>query len=761
MTDPILADLNPQQLEAVTAPDGPMLIVAGAGSGKTRVITRRIAHLVRNRGVHPGAIFAATFTNKAADEMRQRVAKMLGEHSPAAFHISTFHSMCARILRREHKAAGLASNFTICDERDQVSAIRHVIRQMGLSDKDVKPGDAQDRINQCKIRMLGPDDLAEASGPQDRVYAEVFEGYRDYLAANSALDFEDLIIRVVELLMKDADVRARFQERYAHVLVDEYQDINLVQFELVRLLAGGHQNLVVVGDEDQSIYSWRGADISYVQDFERHFPSARVLRLEQNYRSTGNILRAASVVIANNTRRHEKTLFTTGADGPPVYLHGARDDREEASAVVDLMAGLARRCGYRWGDMAIFYRVSALSRVFEDALRARNIPYRVVGGIRFYDRAEVKDVISYLQVVDNPSNSIALQRVINTPRRGIGPKSLSIIMDVAREGKISDFEAMCSAASRGMVPKAAAAKLLEFAGQVRGWRGFAESHPPSEVLKLVLEETGYIAALGDPDNMDVRSRTENIEELVSAVVDFERGHDNPTLRDYLENVSLVSPEDEYGDAESSASLMTLHAAKGLEFSVVFMVGMDDNIIPSPRALREASGKLNEGGGVEEERRLFYVGITRAREALFITRSSSRLWYGEVCYPSPSVFLGELPHDAVEFVRDPYSFDYYELSRRLRSDERGAAGPRPDAPPQDDHAEDDAPARPQHDADPEPPRQRSGKYHVGGRVRHRLLGEGAIEEVSGHGPAAKLTVRMEDGVCYTFLAKHANLQVLAD
>jgi DNA helicase II / ATP-dependent DNA helicase PcrA len=760
--DPILQNLNPQQLEAVTAPDGPVLIVAGAGSGKTRVITRRIAHLVRSRGVAPGEVFAATFTNKAADEMKRRVAALLGEVNPHQLQIATFHSLCARILRREHAAADLPSNFTICDDRDQVSAVRHVMRQLGITDKAFKPGDAQDAINQCKIRMLGPEDMGEVTSSQhEKMYAEIFTEYVKYLKANGALDFEDLILRTVEMFRGNPESLTRCQERYRHVMVDEYQDINMSQFELVHLLAGGHRNLAVVGDEDQSIYSWRGADISNLLDFQKHFPEARVVRLEQNYRSTGNILRAAGTVIARNRQRLGKNLFTDGGDGPPVFVLPARDDRTEATFVAELIGELCASCGYRHGDMAVFFRVSHLSRGIEDALRYANIQYRMVGGIRFYDRSEVKDLLSYLALIENPQNSMALLRVINSPRRGIGEKSIQAVIDHARREKISDYEALCAAPGLGIVPKAAGRQMVEFVRLLEGWRAYARSHRPGEILDLVLAETKYIAAMGDPEAMEVRSRTENIQELQSAMVQFETEHQSATLQDYLENVSLVRPDDE-ADDESSVSLMTLHSAKGLEFRVAFIVGMDDHVFPSPRALREAGLRA---GGIEEERRLFYVGITRAREVLFLSRAASRVWYGDIVYPNPSSFLNELPRDAVELVEDPYAFDYNALNEAVQAlDLHRSPDARAALPPRRHFEPALSPFAPTTAAAAAPvairPRGHS-RFQPGTRVRHPMLGEGVIAGVSGRGVELKLLLHLDDGSMFNLLATHARLEVLSE
>lgn len=738
MPDLVLDDLNPQQYEAVTAPDGPLLIIAGAGSGKTRVITRRVAHLVRG-GIYPNQIFAATFTNKAADEMKRRVAELVDDYSPRDFHIATFHSLCSRILRREASAAGLSRSFTICDERDQVSAIKHVMKQLGVSEKDVKPPDAHHVICQCKMRMLSPEQVSHVTTSHlERTYTEIYAAYDLYLRDNAALDFEDLILQTVRLFQNNRDVLHQYQHYYRHVMVDEYQDTNAVQFELVHLLASGHRNLTVVGDEDQSIYSWRGADVTNLIDFQKHFPDARIIRLEQNYRSTGNILKAAGSVIAHNKQRLGKNLFTTEGEGLPILLHVGRTELEESFAVTDTIEELVAHRGYSYQDFGVFYRISALSRIFEDRLRQRNIPYRVIGGMRFYDRAEIKDMLSYLQLAQNPGNSMALLRVINTPKRGIGSKTVQMVVDLARREQISEFEAMERAAREGMVGGSAARNMTIFARQVRDWNEFAKTGKTSDLLKRILQETEYVENLGDQESLEVRARRENLEELVNAVVLFERENPLSVLQDYLENVSLMSATDNLNAGEQAASLMTLHAAKGLEYKVVFIVGMEDTIFPNARAVMEDRD-------IEEERRLFYVGVTRAREILVITRSDSRVLYGNVRYNLPSAFLAELPVEIIEpldplrFRPDRQKHAELEIVERA-SQERTAISP----PIHHRPAQLPAGAR---------------QFSLGQRVRHPILGEGIITGLSGAGRSTSILLRTDDSQTHKLLAAYANLEAL--
>ncbi|MBX7245620.1 MAG: UvrD-helicase domain-containing protein [Candidatus Sumerlaeaceae bacterium] len=744
MNDEILENLNPGQYQAVTAPDGPQLVIAGAGSGKTRVITRRIAYLVKHRGIRPWEIFAATFTNKAAEEMKRRIGEMLPETNPRDFHIGTFHSLCARILRREHALAGLDPGFTICDETDQLRAVRQVIRDLGADEKRYTPAAAQHIINQAKMRMLDPGDLGDlCDSDREDTYAEIYRSYLKYMRNNAAVDFEDLILKVVRLFQNEPSALSTYQRRYRHVMVDEYQDANAVQFELVRLLAAEHGNLMVVGDEDQSIYSWRGADISKLLDFKTYFPNANYIRLEQNYRSHGNILKAAGGVIARNSERLDggKTLFTELPDGQPIYVLSANGEIEESTTVAYMIESLVRSSGFRYEDIAIFYRVSALSRVFEDALRSLNIPYRVVGGMRFYDRAEIKDLIACLQVVQNPSNAIALLRIINTPRRGLGAKSVQAIIDLARRKDIPEFEAIRVAIAEGLLPAGATKSLKLLVKLVESWQALSRTDCPSAVLRQILKDTDYVTQLGDQRDLDVRSRTENIEELVNSLVLFEGANPQATLSEYLENVSLVSPAEDEGIVGNQVSMMTLHGAKGLEFRAVFIVGLDDTIFPNTRAVMEE-------GRLEEERRLFYVGITRARELLVLTRSSTRVMYGEIRYCIPSDFLRELPAEVVEPL-DFGSFDFLALRPGFGNGEPSSC----------------ASEKAQHSisAEVEPTKSEKprsvGGYEIGMRVRHPILGDGLIVGITDGGRDARLLFRGADGKNTQLMARYSNLEVL--
>ncbi|MCX7625897.1 MAG: UvrD-helicase domain-containing protein [Candidatus Sumerlaeaceae bacterium] len=744
--DRILSALNPQQLEAVTAPDVPVLIVAGAGSGKTRVITRRVAFLIRDRGYRPWQIFAATFTNKAAAEMKRRVVQLLPHVPDNDLHIATFHSLCARILRREITALGFSSNFTIADERDQLSAIKHVMRELGISEKEVKPGYAQEVINQCKIRLLDPLRLGEyIESRYEEQLAAIYEAYEKYIHASSALDFEDLILMTVRLFTERADVLTRYQEKYLHVMVDEFQDINDSQFALVRLLTAAHHHLTVVGDEDQTIYSWRGADIRHILEFEKYYPERIVVRLEQNYRSTQTILNAANAVISHNTERFNKTLFTELPKGLPVLVLQAENDREEARAVAELALELSRRLGIAYSEMAIFYRTAALSRTYEEQLRSLNMPYRVVGGVRFYDRAEVKDMLAYLQVAQNPRNTLSLLRIINTPKRGLGDKTIGKLLGWARQRGTSLFDSIENAAKGGFLPAAATSAVAALVEKIRTWHADSTSKLPSELFAQIREDIGYDESLGDPEQMEVRSRLENLDELYNSIVAYERETPEATLASYLENVSLLSPVDEAKEGQDAITLMTLHMAKGLEFRCVFIVGCNEGLLPHARSVEE--------GHLEEERRLFYVGMTRAREVLVLSHCSHRTYYGEPRYDFPSPFLEEIPSPLVLHVdasRTNMARFVHDLSHGKR--EPPSESQRPNQQFYDATSRHELVSR----QNLSPRSQRSSL--VGKRVRHPLIGEGVVIESGGMGKERWYVVEGDDGSRVKFLARYAQFEV---
>jgi DNA helicase-2/ATP-dependent DNA helicase PcrA len=758
MTDSLLAALNPQQHEAVITTDGPLLVAAGAGSGKTRVITHRIAWLIDRCGVPPWQVFAATFTNKAAEEMRERVGRLLPGSDIARLTIATFHSICVGILRREAAHVGLGPRFTICDDTDQMALIKDCLRNLGEATHGrsggVRPEEVRSWIGAAKVLMLDPEQ-ARKQMPQDQspLCAQVYEQYQNRLLANDAVDFDDLILHVVRIFQDHPDVLAHYQDRWRYLLVDEYQDTNRVQFELIRLLAGKHGNICVVGDEDQSIYSWRGAEIENLLSFPDLFEGTRIVRLEQNYRSTETILQAADHVISHNTQRMAKTLWSERGAGEPITMIAAGSEREEAAQVVATIGWLRRWQGRPLRSMAIFYRVNALSRVFEDQLRQRGFPYRVIGGIKFYDRAEVKDLLAYLRLCVNPRDSIALARVVNKPTRGVGAKSLAEIYNEAVRLNVSLWDVLLAIRDKRpdapTVSSKARAGIADFTLRVADWSEWARTHTPEQVLEKILRETGYEESLGGDRDLEAISRRENIAELASALEEYHKAEPAEGLDGFLERVALVNAQDRLTD-EDALSLMSLHCAKGLEYDVVFLVGMEDPIFPSQRA-------VTEQGHFEEERRLFYVGITRAKDLLFLSRADSRLLHGRPTYNTPSLFLREIPGELMRSLDDARELWAEQASRRQRAGVDAAA-------PALREAARDTPG----DALPEVQigerlptfsgtNPETGAFAIGSRVAHARLGEGEVVGATGAGDRRKVTVRFDAGLQLEILERYGGLE----
>ena len=759
-----LESLNPQQYAAATAGDGPLLVVAGAGTGKTRVITHRIAWLIHERQVAPWQIFAATFTNKAAGEMAARVGQLVPGAELGRLTISTFHSICVGILRRESTCVGLSPRFSICDDTDQKAVVKDSLARVGGGVATVRPEQALGWISQAKIRMLDPAGAQRELPDETGQMGQVYHLYQERLRTNDAVDFDDLIGLVVRIFQESPDVLGRYQERWRYIMVDEYQDTNRVQFELVHLLGSGHGNVCVVGDEDQSIYSWRGAEIENLLSFPDLFPGTQVVRLEQNYRSTETILAASNAVIEHNHQRNEKRLWSDRGVGEAVTMVTGFNERDEAAQVVETIYLLKRRLGRPYRDMAIFYRVNALSRVFEDQLRQRGIPYRVIGGIRFYDRAEVKDLISYLRLCLNPRDGIALDRVINKPPRGIGAKSLAAIFDHATRRAQPVWESLRAIVAKDPeAPKVsgkARAGIADLVDNITKWAEYAEDRPPNQVLERILRDTGYEDALGPEGDLQTLTRRENIGELVSALEEYHEANPGDGLGGFLERVALVNATDDITD-EDTVSLMTLHCAKGLEYGAVFMVGMEDPIFPSGRAVEET-------GHFEEERRLFYVGITRARDLLFLSRADSRLLYGRPCYNTPSLFLREVPtelmrslDDARQHWADVLNQRAAEGSGSMREHEHGGSGPA--------GAEREEVARGPGSGDSNGSARRTaeaievstGIFAVGDRVRHERLGEGEVITATGAGDKRKVSVRFDAGLELEILEIYGGLTPVED
>ncbi|HUF15456.1 MAG TPA: DNA helicase PcrA [Acidimicrobiia bacterium] len=708
---PLFADLNPTQREAVAATEGPVLVVAGAGSGKTRVLTFRIAHLIRDLQVAPDSILAITFTNKAANEMRERVAHLIGGVVKSMW-VSTFHSSCVRILRREAARLGYRSGFTIYDDADSLRLLRMVTRDLDLDSKRFPEKAMKAVISNAKNELIDYESFADqGDGFYHEQVADIYRLYQQRLVEASAMDFDDLLMVTVELFAAFPDVLQHYQQRFRYVLVDEYQDTNRAQYMLVKQLTAVHRNLCVVGDSDQSIYKFRGADIRNIRDFEVDYPDARVIVLDQNYRSTETILEAANSVISNNTKRTPKHLWSDRGVGVPITRFEAEDEHDEAGFIVDEIERLQGE-GFNLADMAVFYRTNAMSRVIEEVFVRRGVPYSVVGSVKFYDRKEVKDAVAYLKMLVNPSDEVSVKRIINEPRRGIGNTTVAHIDRFTQSRGISFFAGLGRVDEIPQLNTRAQKTVLEFTGLVDLLRRKAEEGGVEAAAQAVLDDTGMVAGYESERTIEAMGRVENLRELVGVAAEFESSNEGAIIGDepydtldnirrlevFLEATALVSDIDEWDEGAGAVTLMTLHTAKGLEFPVVFIVGMEDGVFPHMRSL----GDPDE---LEEERRLAYVGITRAQDKLYLTSAWNRMLFGGSSYNPPSRFLQEVPEALVE-----------KAGKRQRRDpaERAAAtGPRTTVS--------------------------AGQVGPGDRVRHDKWGLGTVREIVGEGDRAEAEV----------------------
>lgn len=652
--------LNKEQKKAVFQTEGPVLILAGAGSGKTRVITHRISYLMEEMGVNPWNILAITFTNKAAGEMRERVDKLIGFGAESLW-ISTFHSMCVRILRRHIDLLGYENSFTIYDTDDQKTLMKQVCRNLNINTKELKEKTILNAISSAKNELITPLRYREQedSNYSHRQIADAYAEYQRLLKKNNALDFDDLLMKTVELFHAYEEVLANYQNRFRYIMVDEYQDTNNAQFELVRLLAGRYRNLCVVGDDDQSIYKFRGANIRNILDFEKVYPDALVIRLEQNYRSTQTILDAANAVIQNNIGRKKKSLWTAQGKGNPIRFRQFNTAREEAAFIADdIRRSMRRDPKRRYNDYAILYRTNAQARVLEERFVMESIPYNVVGGTNFYERREIKDMLSYLKTIDNGRDDLAVRRIINVPKRGIGATSINRIGEFAAAHDIGFFEALERIDEVDGIAKRTSSKIVPFVQMIHEFRAYLAENSLEDLIKHVIEETGYEGYLRTSDDEDAEDRLNNVDELISKVVDYEEqaeeGEEGPSLSAFLEEVALVADIDDTDEASDRVLMMTLHSAKGLEFPHVYMAGMEENIFPSSMALFS-----EDDNDLEEERRLAYVGITRAKEDLTLTAARSRMVRGEIKYNAVSRFISEIPEELLdEAPAYKQSYDYY-------------------------------------------------------------------------------------------------------
>ena len=734
--------LNAMQQEAVFHTEGPVLILAGAGSGKTRVLTHRIAYLIEEKGINPWNIMAITFTNKAAQEMRERVDQIVGFGSESIW-VSTFHSSCVRMLRRYIDRLGYDNNFTIYDTDDQKTLMRQILKKLELDPKAFRDRAMLTAVSGAKNELMSPEEFRlNAQGDwRAKKIAEVYQCYQEELKKNNALDFDDLIFKTVDLFRTNADVLEYYQERFKYIMVDEYQDTNGVQFELVRLLASRYQNLCVVGDDDQSIYKFRGADIRNILDFEKVFTKAAVIKLEQNYRSTANILNAANAVISHNHGRKDKTLWTDNEDGDKIAFRQFDTAFDEAEYIVsDIKEHVEKgECDYQ--DNAILYRTNAQSRMFEEKFVTANIPYKIIGGINFYARREIKDILAYLKTVDNARDDLAVRRIINVPKRGIGAASLSKVQDFADQNGIGFYDALQRADEITTLGRAVS-KITPFVTFIQSLRSKLDYISPSELLKDIIEETGYVTELQAEKTEEAESRIENIDELITKVVSYEEeceaNNEEISLSGFLEEVALIADIDTVDGDDNRVLLMTLHSAKGLEFPYVYLAGMEDGVFPSYMTI--VSDDPTE---IEEERRLCYVGITRAMKDLTLTCAQQRMIRGETQYNKPSRFIREIPKELVDLGRNfkerkvkeiPLPKGYQQMKKAIKE-----------------------PAFMQKKF--EVKKASSLSYDVGDTVKHIKFGTGVVKSIVDGGRDYEVTVAFEKAGVKKMFASFAKLKKL--
>lgn len=723
--------------------DGPLLILAGAGSGKTRVITCRIAHLIRERGVEPGNVLAVTFTNKAADEMKARVERML-DFSLDRLWISTFHSACVRILRRHIDRLGYKKQFVIYDETDRSSLVKTCMKDLNIDDDRYQPRAVIARISGLKNNLLDAGQFSEKSagfGFDDAVN-RVYSQYEQRLREAGGLDFDDLLMLTVRLFEKNDDVLSHFQRLFRHILIDEYQDTNHAQYRLVRLLTGQHRNLCVVGDDDQSIYKFRGADIANILNFEKDFPDAKVIKLEQNYRSTHNILKAAGAVVSNNIGRKHKTLWTQRRGGEKILRYKAQDEKDEARFICMTIQQLVDE-GRSLRELAVLYRTNAQSRALEDGLRGRGIPYRIFGGLRFYDRKEIKDIIAYLRVLHNPADVVSLMRIINVPARGIGETTVERLERSASQAGLTLYGAMADPAGTDMTA-AARKKLQAFHSMMERVHRDKQGTTVTDLVRKVLQETGYVQALEQEKTIESRIRIENLSELLTATEDFTEQSRDATLGAFLDQVALITDMEQQSSTDGrrpctdTVTLMTLHNAKGLEFPVVFMAGMEEGLFPHSRSAESEED-------LEEERRLCYVGMTRAKERLVLTHASERRLYG---YPQSNLmsrFVEEIPSAAIETVGGDED-DEVHFTERSRWNTGVFSARRTSFKPDEPFLQPKKPVA-----------ERS--YYKGAVVKHAKFGIGTVQRAEGEGEDRKISVSFPGHGVKTLAVKHAKLEVI--
>lgn len=744
--------LNPVQKDAVNTLEGPLLILAGAGSGKTRVLTHRMAHLIELRKAHPREILAVTFTNKAAREMESRIFDLLSgmdiNFRPTfqdPLWITTFHSACARILRQHIDFLGYKKTFGIYDDADQLSQIKKVMTALNISDKIISPKIYKNRINEAKQLALTPDEVEKSNQiMMDSKSIEVYRMYEQEMQKANSLDFGDLLMKVFLLFKNHPDVLEYYQNQFKYILVDEYQDTNHIQYRIVKMLSEKHRNLCVVGDEDQSIYSWRGADITNILTFEKDFPEAKVIKLEQNYRSTQTIVTAASKVISNNNQRKDKTLFTDNESGSKIVVREENNEYDEARWVTKRIQALVNSGEHSLSDVAIFYRTNAQSRVLEEQLRMNAIPYQIVGGVRFYERLEIKDALSYLKLMVNPEDDMALKRIINTPVRGIGKTTVEKIEGLSMERNVSMMEAARVSVDTRVFNAGTTSKIRRFLDMMDDLRSFIGQYPLVEFYGLVLDRTEYIQKLKTEATPEAQARIDNLEELGNAMVQFTKERVDGSLTSFLEEMALVSEVDKLADSVQGVTMMTLHLSKGLEYPNAFIVGMEENLFPSSRGPDE-----NGREDVEEERRLCYVGITRARRNLHLTHARTRKVWGQDQNNPPSRFLIEIPEELKETSS---AADRPAFLSSFVAKYGGNAAPRRQEPLNRSRGFES-----QSFSDDDDHMQPATGLGRGTKIRHPTFGAGVIYETEGEGDQQKITVMFDDRTVKKFVAKYARLE----
>lgn len=757
--------LNTPQTEAATTLQGPLLILAGAGSGKTRVLTHRICNLILNGEASPAEILAVTFTNKAAREMEHRTAQLLKDNGVPIYDklwISTFHSTCSRILRDDIHRLGYQPFFIIYDDSDQLSVLKNILKDLNINDKIYPPKSLKGQISNAKMLGLEPDTVAKkAFFTMDDRALEVFREYEERLKSSNALDFDDLLLKTHKLFQMHPDILQKYRERFRFIMVDEYQDTNHIQYLLVKMLAEGHRNLCVVGDEDQSIYSWRGADIRNILDFEKDFPEAKVVKLEENYRSSKNIVESASFLIRKNTERKDKVLFTNNEAGSKIVVQAENNEYDEARFVVRRIQDLQMNGQFNYNDYAVFYRTNAQSRVLEEQMRSYSVPYRLVGAVRFYDRMEVKNVICYLRLLLNATDDVAFHRILNVPARGIGKTTGDKLLQYQNEFRVPALVAAEEMAQKRLVHAGSCNKLNQFINLIEKLKKASKELSLSELYIRVLEDTGYGASLKQENTPEAQNRLDNLEELHNAILQFEKERgDEATLQSFLEEMALVSEADKQNMDEDAVTLMTLHLSKGLEFKNVFVVGLEEGLFPSIR-----NNNSSDDSAIEEERRLAYVGMTRARENLHLSFARTRRVWGQEESRPPSRFIKEIPEKYIATnapikrpafleryeekygAADSYSHDDLDQNTNNRTQSRSfseisAQRGNDVFPDYEDMSDDNT--------------QNIG-FTKGTRVRHPVFGVGSIFEVEGIGESQKVSVLFNDRSLKKFMVKHARLQ----